>query len=238
MTVLMPTFRSSDFLGRAISSTLLALGREDRLLVHLDGRDGKSEAVLGRYSSDERLQITSSAENQGVAETLNRMASEVDSDYVARMDSDDICLPWRFSLQTRIMEQKKPNLLFSSALLFRTNNGVSYPNLLPLRGGLQTTQRLSRTLPNYNPLFTSTSFVDAETFQSLTPFTHGYEDYKSWLKSLITERKFFVGKTPTILYRTHKSQLSKTKSHVERSDDDPVLLELKTLARQFVKSRA
>lgn len=223
--VLMPTFRAGRYFRPAAISTLRSMGKYDRLLIHMDGSDSQTEQVL-QGIDDSRVIVSGTESNHGVWASLNALATFVDADYVARMDSDDVCLPWRFSFQKHFLRKLGLDLAFSSAVMIRSSGRTTMPRFVPIRGGRQAFVNPARSLPNYNPLFTSSSFMNFDTFNLQTPFVKGFEDYKSWLKCCIEGKKLAVSLLPMIAYRMQPLQISSTSKYMHEGNSDPELAEL------------
>ncbi|MGO1319451.1 MAG: glycosyltransferase family 2 protein, partial [Galactobacter sp.] len=97
LSVLMPAFNAQATVLPAVRSTLRALPRDAELVVLDDGSTDDTARVLSQLG-DRRLRVLSRA-NDGVASGLNLLLQETDSDYIARMDADDLVLPGRFRRQ-------------------------------------------------------------------------------------------------------------------------------------------
>ena len=92
VTVLMPTYNVAPYVKEAMESVLAQTYRDFLLLVTDDcSTDATVEAV--RSFDDPRLRIVQNERNLGLAENLNRGLNLVDTEYVARMDGDDIAEP-------------------------------------------------------------------------------------------------------------------------------------------------
>lgn len=223
----MPTHKAGRYLSTAIASTLRALNSESRLFVHVDGEDRQAENIIDKYSADGRLRVSKSKKNMGVWRSLNTLSEKIDGDFVSRMDSDDICMPWRFSIQEKLILKSQADLLFSPALMVTSKHKLLMPRLLPLRGLAQHFVDPVKTLARYNPLFTSSSFMTLEAFARQTPFEQGFEDYKGWLRCAIENSKMHVGIIPVIAYRRQALQLSRTHLYKSQGRNDNTLIELK-----------
>jgi glycosyltransferase involved in cell wall biosynthesis len=57
-----------------------------------------------RSFEDQRLRIVQNEQNMGVTASLNRGISMIDTEYIARMDADDISLPERLKVQIAFMD--------------------------------------------------------------------------------------------------------------------------------------
>lgn len=92
VTVLMPTYNVAPYVKEAIDSVLRQTYSDFELLVIDDcSTDNTVEVVRG--IEDRRIRIVQNEKNVGLAENLNRGLNNITTEYVARMDGDDIALP-------------------------------------------------------------------------------------------------------------------------------------------------
>ncbi len=56
-------------------------------------------------AADSSIKVLQLAENHGLAHALNIGMKEISTEWIARMDADDICLPERFAQQVAYLEQ-------------------------------------------------------------------------------------------------------------------------------------
>ena len=112
-SVLMSVYKSeaAKSLDRALCSvwTDQSLKPQEIILVK-DGPLGEElERIIEIWKSEigDRLRIISNEINIGLTKSLNKGLNIVDTDLIARMDSDDVSLPNRFELQTNFLEKNK-----------------------------------------------------------------------------------------------------------------------------------
>jgi len=103
ITVLLPVCNGMPHVRHAVDSLLAQTCRD--FIVHIvnDGSTDETGSYLDGID-DPRVKITHQ-ENAGLAVTLNRMIADADTEFLARMDADDICLPERFARQVRFLDQ-------------------------------------------------------------------------------------------------------------------------------------
>ena len=106
VSVTMPVWNAERYVGEAIESVLAQTLEDFELLVVDDGSTDRSlERLRGYASKDPRIRLTS-RENRGLVATLNELVAASRGVFVARMDSDDVCLPERFALQVAFLERR------------------------------------------------------------------------------------------------------------------------------------
>mmetsp|Transcript_819 Transcript_819/g.2625 ORF Transcript_819/g.2625 Transcript_819/m.2625 type:complete len:809 (-) Transcript_819:13-2439(-) len=102
ITVLLPVHNGASFLRAALTSVLEGLsrsGRRGEVLVIDDGSTDESPHVARDFAAlDARVRVVQS-EHAGLAVALNQGLIAARGAVVARMDSDDLCAPWRLADQ-------------------------------------------------------------------------------------------------------------------------------------------
>ena len=105
VTVLMATYNDEPFLGAAIDSVLAQTFANFDLLIVIDAATDRSRDMVERYR-DSRIRLLENETNLGLAASLNRGLAVIVSEYVARLDGNDLCFrngwPGRLRTSTRI----------------------------------------------------------------------------------------------------------------------------------------
>ncbi|CAH6803352.1 Glycosyl transferase [Vibrio chagasii] len=103
VSVVMPCYNSEDFLNDAINSILDQSYKNIEFIIIDDGSTDRSRDIITSYT-DQRIVYLENEENMGLIDTLNKGCSIANGKYIARFDSDDICLKSRIELQVSYME--------------------------------------------------------------------------------------------------------------------------------------
>ena len=102
ITVLMAVYNGMPYLPEACESVLQQTTGDWELLFVNDGSTDGSRDYLASLQ-DDRIRIVDQ-ENQGLAAALNHGLSVCNTEFIARLDSDDVCLPNRLELQLEYMK--------------------------------------------------------------------------------------------------------------------------------------
>lgn len=103
VTVLMPTYNVASFVKESIKSVLNQTYSDFELLVIDDcSTDNTIEVV--RSIEDSRMHIVQNEKNVGLAENLNRGLALITTEYVARMDGDDIAEPFWLEKEVAVLD--------------------------------------------------------------------------------------------------------------------------------------
>lgn len=111
VSVIMPVYNGEKFLREAVQSILNQTFRDFELLICDDGSKDKTRFMAEEFAyADARVRVTGSLHNIGVEKISNLGLQEARSEYVARMDSDDIALSDRLGKQFEFL-QKHPEVV-------------------------------------------------------------------------------------------------------------------------------
>lgn len=116
ISVIMPVFNTSvSFLKEAVDSILTQSFREFEFIIIDDGSTDRCREYLESLS-DPRIVIIHNDKNLGVTKSLNIGLRVARGKYIARMDSDDISLPFRFEKQFTFMENNPEIIVCGSKI--------------------------------------------------------------------------------------------------------------------------
>lgn len=232
LAVLMPVRNGLPFLARAISSTLAAMPVDSRLYILDDGSEPATQAFLARQSCHRRVVLVRREQPRGVAHALQDLMSSSDSEWVARMDGDDVTLPWRFSLMARAM--KGHDAAFG-AIIRTTGRGMP---IRPDRPGRFTAEAIPLHLLLGNALVHPTLLSRRSAIERVGGYrASAAEDYDLWLRMAAAGMRMTRIATPVLLYRTHPQQVTAAAPWAERRDP-PLLESYRELANGLLDDRA
>ncbi len=123
VTVVMPVYNAAATLGAAVRSILdQTYTAWEMLLVDDGSTDGSLE--LARSFASERVSVRSDGLRLGVADRLNAAIAGVHTQYVCRMDADDIAFPARIERQVAFLEQMPGVDVVASSVVTFKNDGT------------------------------------------------------------------------------------------------------------------
>lgn len=104
VSVLMPVFNGQDNLAETLESVLQQTYDDWEVVAVDDGSTDRTPEILAEYESrDDRIRVIRQ-DNAGITKALNAGILHVRSEYVARLDCGDICVPERFERQASFLE--------------------------------------------------------------------------------------------------------------------------------------
>lgn len=101
--MIIPVHNGAEFLKPAVESVLNQTLTQIEVLVMDDGSTDDSVKILQDLAREDDRLIVLERPHRGLIETTNELISLTQSDLIARMDADDICLPNRLELQYAYM---------------------------------------------------------------------------------------------------------------------------------------
>lgn len=124
VSVIMPSYNASRFIGASIDSVLGQTYQNLELLISDDhSTDEETIGLLKEYAKkDSRVRIFLLPENNGAGYARNNSIKEARGRYIAFCDSDDRWTPEKLEKQIQFMEEKKCCLSFSSYLVCGVND--------------------------------------------------------------------------------------------------------------------
>ena len=180
VSVIMPVYNSSRFLGSAIDSVLNQTHKNLELLIIDDKSTDNSLAIAEEYAkTDNRIRVIASQVNQGVAKARNQGIADAAGDYIALLDSDDVWCHDKLERQLRLLEEKNAAISYCSYdFIDENDNSIMKPFVMD-------TETNFRKMLYRNDIGCSTAVVEAGLMKA-HPFDNSYyhEDYALWMQLL------------------------------------------------------
>lgn len=104
LSIILPVYNSEEYIEETISSILHQSFRDFELIIIDDFSSDKSPEVIKSFK-DPRIIYVRNEVNLQLIKTLNRGIELCHGKYIARIDSDDVCLPNRFEYQIKYLDK-------------------------------------------------------------------------------------------------------------------------------------
>ncbi|CUH20550.1 Putative glycosyltransferase EpsE [Jannaschia seosinensis] len=215
LSVVMPVFNAAQYLPAALDSVLNQDFSDFEFLVHDDGSQDDSWAILTDYAGrDPRMRISQGL-NQGLPRTLNQMINLARGELIARFDADDLCLPTRFEKQISRFDCNSDLVVLGGAaqIVDAAGRPITVKSL-PLShleiDGLNLRGKTSFQHPSVMMRRDAVLAVGG-----YHPDFHGAEDHDLWLRMAEIGQ---LENLPDVLikYRIHAGSISSTKRDLQR----------------------
>lgn len=204
VTVLMSIYNGEQFLGEAIRSILAQTFRDFEFLIIDDGSSDKSVELV-RSFHDSRIRLIENGVNRGLVFSLNYGMELARSEYVARMDCDDISVATRLSKQTDFMQAHPEIVVCGSAISIfgDEHHRRRYPETDEL---IRARMLFESPFAHPTVMFRRARFL--ELGLSYREEATSAEDYDLWVRLPDTCKTYNLAE-PLVRYRLHLTQTSK-----------------------------
>ena len=160
------------------------------------------ETVIDEWSKRLPLKVVGYEENQGLAHALNYGLQFVETEYVARMDSDDICFPDRFEKQIEFIKNNSNIKICASGIsefyIDKEGNETRKIRLYPPK-----TDKMSKTLFKGSPIAHPTLFIETQLIKSFmySENTSMNEDIDLWFRLILAGETIYTLQEPLLNFR-------------------------------------
>ena len=210
ISVVMSCYNSQSTIKDAVDSILSQTVEDFELIIIDDASTDDTLKILREYE-DERIILVCNDTNRGLGYNLNYGVKIAKGDYIARMDSDDISLPYRFECQVKYLREhpdviclgsraKKIGKLSMFNRLFRSTilQVQSYDDI--------KIQMLNGT-PMLHPSVMFNGILLRESGLNYDPAFKRAQDYELWSR-MVFDYKMENLKDILLLYRYSSTQAS------------------------------
>ena len=208
ITVLMSVYNTEERWLRAAVDSILRQTIEDfEFIIVTDCPSDNSVNIIKEYAiKDRRIRLIENENNMGLTKSLNRGLGLAKGKYIARMDADDISLPYRFERQVRYLEDHE------EAVAVGCRCSTTNTRIPVLNDWIDDTEIMRiRMLFRNAGLPHPTAMIRHEVLKSnslrYTEWVKKSQDYKLWV-DLLPFGKLVLLPDILFIYREHASQVS------------------------------
>lgn len=208
VSVILPAYNCEKYIGKAIQSVLQQTFTDFELIVINDGSTDKTENRILQFA-DPRIVYLQNPGNSGLIHTLNRAIELAKGNYIARMDSDDICLPERLLKQKEYLDTHRETTMVASTINFIDANG-NEKGIWPLDRKTISRALIRNEMPFENCIAHPSIMIRGEILGKLkyNPRQVNVEDYDLWLRLLNSGYVIDKINEPLLSYRIHDNSIT------------------------------
>ncbi|MFC0472494.1 glycosyltransferase family 2 protein [Halalkalibacter kiskunsagensis] len=219
ISVILPVFNRVNYVSEAIESILNQTYTDFELILLDDGSTDGSTDILYKYKKmDNRIKVIRFPKNRGLVFVLNYGISIASGEYIARMDSDDISLPDRFSKQVSYLENH-PEVGLCGAGIGKVA-GTTDKWYLPFESEEIKCRLLFHCSFIHPSVMIRKKVLDDYNLRYNPEAIHA-EDYELW-RELVKVTKCINLNEVLVLYRVHSGQISEVNNTVQNHTADMV----------------
>jgi len=203
VTILMPVYNGAVYLRETIESVFNQTFTDFVFLIINDGSTDQTEEIILSYS-DPRIIYHKNEINLGLVKTLNKGIELVETEFLARMDADDLWVEDKLEKQIRFLETRTDVGVcgtsihkfgkFEGDFIFPTNNEV-------LKVGF-----LFYCCMSHPSVIYRMSFLKQTGLRYRSDYFPA-EDYKMWIDCLEQTQIYNIPEK-LVLYRQHNEQIT------------------------------
>lgn len=178
LTVVMAVHNNQKTLQSAVKSILNQTYKDFKFIIINDASTDGSSTTLTKFAlDDKRIKIIINKNQLGLTRSLNKGLKEVKTQYIARMDTDDISLPKRLEKQLEFME-KHPQIMLLGTAAYLINDREKQLGLKRFSSDYQTLRRqVLHHCPFIHPtwMFRRSLLRQIGNYNEKFPFAQDYE---------------------------------------------------------------
>lgn len=182
ISVIMGLYNCAPTLKEALDSLLAQTCQDFKVIMCDDGSSDNTYEIASHYVEKYpgKFILIKNEENLTLAPTLNRCLELVETEYVARMDGDDISLSERFEKELSFLKSHPEYAIVSTPMIYFDAEG----DFMTGKGGNEPTKENFRY---GSPFCHAPCMVRTEAFKAVNGYTTGkktyrMEDYYLWYK--------------------------------------------------------
>ena len=203
ISVIMSVFNGESFLDEAIKSILNQTIDDFEFIIIDDMSTDKTLSIIERYQKlDPRIRVIMGKEKSLVC-ALNQGLDAARGKFIARMDADDIALPYRFERQLTWLEKTGSDITGSWIERFQNQSN----HIIKAR---ETDAAIKIEMLFYCPFKNPTVMMRTEVLKTLR-YDSSFEiaeDYDLWARAAVAGWKMTNVQEVLLRYRAHSTQIT------------------------------
>lgn len=125
ISVIMGIYNCATTLVEALDSLYAQTYQNFKIILCDDGSTDNTYQIAAEYAKKhDNIILIKNDQNKGLNYTLNHCLEYADTEYVARMDGDDISLPTRFEKEIAFLDSHPEYAIVSCPMIYFDENGV------------------------------------------------------------------------------------------------------------------
>lgn len=200
VSVVLPCFNSEAYLGECLFGLSQSTYPNLEIVIVDDGSTDSTPEIVSQFCG--AIEYVRLEQNRGLAGALNVGLAKASGDYIARLDADDIAMPWRFFEQVKfLLSNPRIDVVGTGAEVF---------------GAIHTEYRSPEHHADIvnaflvgNPIIHPTIMVRRRALENgifrYDETAHNEEDYDLWSRLIVGGTKLANQQFSAIRYRIHDS---------------------------------
>ena len=210
VSIIMGIYNCENTLDEAIQSLLDQTNQQWKLIMCDDGSKDNTYKKAENYAEQyENIILIQNDKNMGLNYTLNHCLEYVDTEYVARMDADDISLPTRLEKEINFLDNHEEYTIVSTPMIYFDENG-------DFRVGKGNGEIIKSDFIKGTPFCHAPCMVRSEAYRKVKGYTVAekllrVEDYHLWYKMYLNGYRGYNLKEPLYKMRDDRDAKNRRK---------------------------
>lgn len=210
VSIIMGIYNCENTLDEAIQSLLDQTNQQWKLIMCDDGSKDNTYKKAENYAEQyENIILIQNDKNMGLNYTLNHCLEYVDTEYVARMDADDISLPTRLEKEINFLDNHEEYTIVSTPMIYFDENG-------DFRVGKGNGEIIKSDFIKGTPFCHAPCMVRSEAYRKVKGYTVAekllrVEDYHLWYKMYLNGYRGYNLKEPLYKMRDDRNAKNRRK---------------------------
>lgn len=202
ITVLMSVYNAEMYLDECLKSILNQTYSNFNLFIIDDSSTDSSLEIINSYS-DERICLTQNEVNIGLTNSLNNAVKDITTEFIARMDADDVCLENRLLKQLNFLDKNIDCGMVGSSAYKINNSSQHIGEILVPNENLKEQLFFNNTFI-HSSIMIRTDVVKKYLYNDKLKYA---QDYYLWIK-IAQSYNIANIKEKLIKYRIHEESVS------------------------------
>lgn len=210
VSIIMGIYNCENTLDEAIQSLLDQTNQQWKLIMCDDGSKDNTYKKAKSYAEQyENIILIQNDKNMGLNYTLNHCLEYVDTEYVARMDADDISLPTRLEKEINFLDDHHEYAMVSTPMIYFDEHGY-------FRVGKGNGEVIKSDFIKGTPFCHAPCMVRSEAYRKVKGYTVAekllrVEDYHLWYKMYLNGYRGYNLKEPLYKMRDDRNAKNRRK---------------------------
>lgn len=210
ISVIMGIYNCENTLAEALDSLINQTFQDFKVILCDDGSKDSSLKIALKYKGKypEKFIVIENTMNMGLNYTLNRCLEYADTEYVARMDGDDISLSDRFKKEIEFLDNNPDIAIVSSPMIYFDEEGEFK------RGGVKNYYPDKNDFIHGTPFCHATCMVRKKAYNAVGGYSVDnrllrVEDYHLWFKMYAKGYRGYVMAEPLYMMRDDRNAVAR-----------------------------
>lgn len=187
----MGIYNCASTLSEALDSLLNQTYKAFKIVLCDDGSKDNTYAVAQSYANKyDNILLVKNEKNMGLNFTLNHCLEYADTEYIARMDGDDLSKPTRFEKEIKFLDEHPEYAVVSTPMDYFDENGVFMTGRG--KGEIKKENFLTGTPICHAPCMARTEVIKSIGGYSVDEKLLRVEDYHLWFKVFAAGHKIYA----------------------------------------------